>query len=54
VEGTPFGKYWLVAPLGRGGMGEVWRAFDTAIGRVGALKMLPANFADDQVFQERW
>ncbi len=45
--GVKFGPYEIVAPLGSGGMGEVYRARDARIGREVALKILPSHFSAD-------
>jgi serine/threonine protein kinase len=45
--GDRFGPYEILAPLGAGGMGEVYRARDGKLKREVALKILPANFAGD-------
>jgi len=45
--GTRLGPYEIVAPIGAGGMGEIFRARDTRLDRSVAIKILPAEFAQD-------
>src|SRR6202521_2035833 len=47
APGTKLGSYEIIAPLGAGGMGEVYRARDTHLGRSVAIKILPAAFSAD-------
>src|SRR5438477_8211766 len=52
--GTRLGPYEIVAPLGAGGMGEVYRARDTRLGREIALKVLPDDVSADPVRRQRF
>ena len=45
--GTRLGVYEVIAPIGEGGMGQVYRATDTTLGRQIAIKILPDAFASD-------
>jgi serine/threonine protein kinase len=54
VAGTKLGPYEIQSPLGAGGMGEVYRARDTRLGRDVALKILPESFARDLDRLERF
>ncbi len=53
-SGTKLGPYEIVAPLGAGGMGEVYRARDTRLERTVAIKILPAQFSSDSVRKQRF
>ena len=52
--GTTLGPYQIDAPLGAGGMGEVYKATDTRLDRTVAIKVLPAHVADDPDLRQRF
>ena len=54
TAGSRLGPYEVLAPLGAGGMGEVWRARDTRLGREVAVKVLPDPLAGDAVALARF
>src|SRR6516164_5383441 len=54
APGQKLGPYEVVSPLGAGGMGEVYRARDTRLDRIVALKILPKEFSCDPVRKQRF
>src|SRR5947209_20273236 len=54
AAGSRLGPYEIVAHLGSGGMGEVWRGRDTRLDRSVAIKILPASFASNAQLKLRF
>ena len=54
TNGTPLGPYEIVAPLGAGGMGEIYRARDRRLGREVAIKMLPQHLSTNPDVRARF
>ena len=52
--GTKLGPYEILSPLGAGGMGEVYRARDTRLDRIVAVKILPTHLSSDSEFKQRF
>jgi eukaryotic-like serine/threonine-protein kinase len=52
--GARLGPYEVLSPIGSGGMGEVYKARDTRLDRIVAIKVLPDHLAEDSQFRERF
>ena len=53
APGTKLGPYEIVAPLGAGGMGEVYQARDSRLDRTVAVKLIPARLSQDPELRTR-
>ncbi len=54
LPGRRLGPYKILAAIGAGGMGEVYRARDTRLDRIVAIKVLPTHLADRSELRERF
>src|SRR5437764_1872546 len=54
ASGTRLGPYEVLTPLGAGGMGEVYRARDTRLDRIVAVKVLPPHLSNQPELRERF
>src|SRR6195256_506138 len=54
TSGTRLGPYEILAPLGAGGMGEVYRARDTRLERKVAIKILPSHLSENPILRQRF
>ncbi len=54
ARGTRLGPYQIESPIGAGGMGEVYKATDTRLERIVAIKVLPAHVASDPERKQRF
>ncbi len=54
LSGTRLGPYEILAPLGAGGMGEVYKAKDTRLDRAVAIKVLPSHLSRDPDLKARF
>jgi serine/threonine protein kinase len=52
--GTSLGRYEIRSPLGKGGMGEVYLAYDSSLRRQVAVKILPAEFTQNKLRLSRF
>ncbi len=54
TSGSKLGPYEIIAPVGAGGMGEVYRAKDTRLDRIVAIKVLPSHFSENPQMKQRF